>query len=212
MWWQAYARGKEIRHIDLEADEGRKAFHALVADADFVIESFTNAERARLGVTYDQLARINPALINVSITAFGTNGPKADWPATDLTVWAASGAHVLAGDADRAPVRTSVPQAFLHAGADAAGAALIALHARHNSGLGQHVDVSAQQSSAQAALSRRPDRTEQLGVDRPARSRRPGRDFSDQTHLAVQRRIRGHHVPVRSRVQRSQSPPSELGA
>ena len=58
----------------------------------------------------------------------------------------------LAGDDDRAPVRTSVPQSFLHAGADAASAALIALQARHATGLGQQVDVSAQQSAAQAAL------------------------------------------------------------
>ena len=153
LWWQAYARGKTGCALDLEGREGRARFHDLVAGADFVIESFP-AERAQaLGAGYETLAAINPALIVVSISPFGRTGPKADWPATDLTVWAASGAHALAGDADRAPVRTSVPQSFLHAGADAAGAALIALQARHVDGRGQHVDVSAQQSSAQAALS-----------------------------------------------------------
>jgi crotonobetainyl-CoA:carnitine CoA-transferase CaiB-like acyl-CoA transferase len=153
LWWQAYARGKSLRQLDLETDAGQAAFRELVADADFVIESWSSNERRRFNASYDQLAGINPGIICVSITPFGTRGPRADWPATDLTVWAASGAHALAGDSDRAPVRTSVPQSFLHAGADAAGAALIALQARHSSGLGQHVDVSAQQSSAQAALS-----------------------------------------------------------
>ena len=152
LWWQAYTRGKEIRELDLATESGLIAFRALAADADFVIDSFSSAERERLGLGYDALAEINPALISVSITPFGSSGPKADWPATDLTVWASSGAHVLVGDSDRAPVRPSVPQAWLHAGADAAGAALIALQARHRNGLGQHVDVSAQQSSAQAAL------------------------------------------------------------
>ena len=152
LWWQAYARGKSSCVLDLASAEGRGRFAELAADADFVIESFGSADARALGVDYETLSARNPALIVVSISPFGRTGPKADWPATDLTVWAASGAQILAGDSDRAPVRTSVPQSFLHAGADAAAAALIALQERHVSGLGQHVDVSAQQSSAQAAL------------------------------------------------------------
>ena len=153
LWWQAYSRGKQSLVLDLESDSGRERLIDLAASADFLIESYSNDEVRRLGLDYDTLQSLNPELIVVSITPFGRTGPKADWPATDLTVWAAGGAHILAGDSDRAPVRTSVPQSFLHAGADAAGAALIALQERHQSGAGQHIDVSAQQSSAQAALS-----------------------------------------------------------
>ena len=152
VWWAAYARGKQSTELDLQSSEGREAFLELVAQADFVIESWTLSEAQRLDLSYETLAKINPRIIVVSITSFGRTGPKANWPATDLTVWAASGTLMLAGDADRAPVRTSVPQTFFHAGGDAAGAALIALQERHNSGLGQLVDVSAQQSSAQATL------------------------------------------------------------
>ena len=152
LWWQAYARGKSSCVLDLAAGRDRERFLELAADADFVIESFSRQDARTLGVDYESLAAAHPHLIVVSISPFGRTGPKADWPATDLTVWAASGAHILAGDSDRAPVRTSVPQSFLHAGADAAVAALIALQERHRSGLGQHVDISAQQSSAQAAL------------------------------------------------------------
>lgn len=153
LWWQAYSRGKQSLILDLDSADGLAQLRDLVAGADFLIESFSNSDIKKLGLDYDSLAKLNPELIVVSITAFGRTGPKADWPATDLTVWAAGGAHILAGDDDRAPVRTSVPQSFLHAGADAAGAALLALQERHKSGAGQHVDVSAQQSSAQAALS-----------------------------------------------------------
>jgi crotonobetainyl-CoA:carnitine CoA-transferase CaiB-like acyl-CoA transferase len=59
---------------------------------------------------------------------------------------------VLNGDDDRPPVQVSVPQAYLHAGAEAAAAALIAHHERQRSGRGQHVDVSAQQAVSQATL------------------------------------------------------------
>ena len=80
----------------------------------------------------------------VSITAFGQEGPKSRWAASDLTVWAASGANIMSGDADRPPVAVAVPQAYLHAGAEAAVGALLAHAARERDGVGQHIDVSAQ--------------------------------------------------------------------
>ena len=149
--WQSYARGKASLEIDVAAE--RERFEGLVRQADFLIESYSHSKRQHLGLGYEQLAEINSRLIVVSITPYGAGGPRSDWPATDLTVWAASGALILGGDSDRAPVRTSVPQSFLHASGDAAGAALIALQERHKSGRGQHVDISGQASSAQAVLS-----------------------------------------------------------
>ena len=85
-------------------------------------------------------------------SAFGRDGPKADWAASDLTILAAGCSQALNGDSDRPPVRTSVPQAWLHAGAEAAVGALLALTERATSGRGQHVDVSAQQAVLQAAI------------------------------------------------------------
>jgi crotonobetainyl-CoA:carnitine CoA-transferase CaiB-like acyl-CoA transferase len=60
---------------------------------------------------------------------------------------------LLTGDSDRPPVRVTVPQAFLHAGAEAAVAALAAHHARERDGLGQHVDVAAQTAAMMATQS-----------------------------------------------------------
>ena len=72
----------------------------------------------------------------------------------DLVILAAGGPLLLTGDDDRPPVRLSaVPQAYLHASADGAVGALVAHHERVRSGLGQHVDVSAQQSVAMATQS-----------------------------------------------------------
>src|SRR3989442_1407810 len=99
------------------------------------------------------LTALNPALVYVSITPFGQEGPKAHYADSDLIILAAGGPLVLTGDDDRPPVRVSVPQAYLHASAEAAVAALIAHHERQRSGQGQHVDVSAQQAVAQATQS-----------------------------------------------------------
>ncbi len=150
LYWWAYARNKRSAVLDLETAEGQQRLRELAVGADFLIESDRPGSMARRGLDYEQLARLNPALIYVSITAYGQDGPKAGLAASDLTVLAAGGPLILYGDADRPPVRASVPQAFLHAGAEAAAAALIALHERTRSGLGQHVDVSAQQAVALA--------------------------------------------------------------
>ena len=149
--WHSYARGKQSLEIDI--DEERGYFEELLRQSDFVIECCSQEGRGRHALNYEQLEKTNPRLIVVSVTPFGTTGPRSDWPAIDLTVWAASGALILVGDADRVPVRIGVPQSFLHAGGDATGTALIALQERHRSGRGQHVDISAQSSSAQAVLS-----------------------------------------------------------
>lgn len=151
-WW-AYARGKRSITVDVETDAGREELKRLVRASDVLIESAKPGRMAALGLGYEALAREHPGLVYVSISAFGQDGPKAGYEATDITVSAAAGPMAFTGDEDRPPLRFGVPQAFLHAGAEAAGAALIALRERARSGLGQHVDVSAQQAFAQATQS-----------------------------------------------------------
>jgi len=97
-------------------------------------------------VDLDALRAADPALVTASITPFGETGPKTAWAATDLTIAASSGTMSLTGDRDRAPVRIGSPQTWHNAAVDTAGAVLMALHERQTSGLGQHVDTSAQQS------------------------------------------------------------------
>ncbi len=144
--WAAYARNKRGITLDLEREVDRTTARELVRRADFAIESSDPVERSRLGLGYQELSRENPALIVVSITAFGLDGPKAQWAASDLVVQAAAGNLLLQGDEDRPPVRVSSPQAFHHAAAEAAFGALIAHTERVRSGRGQHVVVSAQQA------------------------------------------------------------------
>ncbi len=150
LYWWAYNRNKRAITLDIERDAGRELLLRLVERADFFIESDNPGSLARHHLGFDDLAKINPALIYVSITPFGQDGPKASYADSDLIIMAAGGPLILAGDADRAPVRLGVPQAYLHASADAAVAALAAHHERMRSGLGQHIDVAAQQSVALA--------------------------------------------------------------
>ena len=140
----AMNRNKRSACLDIETDPDRAEFRRLVLGADILLESYPPGYLAERGLGYEDLARERPGLVVVSITPFGQSGPKASWPATDLTVTAASGVLVLTGDEDRAPLQISIPQAFCNASGEAAVGALLALAARERTGRGQHVDVSAQ--------------------------------------------------------------------
>ncbi len=152
-YW-SHNRGKKSVVLDLESDEGRAKLIELATGADIVIESAGPGVLDGKGLGYTELSSNNTALIHASISAFGGDGPKKDWLATDLTVAASSGQMWQTGDDDRAPLRISLPQAYYHPSIEAAGAILIALYERqHTSGLGQHIDLSGQQSLNQASQS-----------------------------------------------------------
>ena len=148
----AWARGKRSLALDLDRAAGRAELTRLAETADFLVEAEPPGRMRELGLDYDSLARANPALIQVSLSPFGGDGPKAHYAWTDLIVAAASGPMFLTGEPDRAPLRVSEPQAHAHAATDAAVGALVAHFERKHWGLGQHVDVSAQQSLTLATL------------------------------------------------------------
>lgn len=148
-WW-AWARGKRSAVLDLDAQADREELKRLALGADFLIESAAPGQMASLGLGYADLALTNPALIYVSISAFGQDGPKAHYAATDLIGLAAGSTLFLSGESDGRPLRVVIPQAGLHASADGALGALIAHFARAQSGRGQHVDVAMQHSTTLA--------------------------------------------------------------
>ena len=144
LYWAAMGFGKRSVVLDLAEEAGRADLHALLATADVLIETADPGEMSALGLGYDELKDRYPALIYVSVTPWGSDGPWADRPATDLTVEAAGGLVGLQGDGDRPPLPVGFPQAAIHAGVQAAADTAIALRERERSGLGQHLDVSQQ--------------------------------------------------------------------
>lgn len=164
--WQAYTLGKRVQVADWRRDVD--SLRQRLAVADVLVESAAPGELAALGLGRHALEALNPALIHVSVTPFGSDGPKAGYQATDLIATAASGHLYVTGSLERAPVRITTPQAHGHASADAAVGVLIALAERQRTGRGQHVDAAAQDSSTLALLSRGLDGV--LGQDRAVRS------------------------------------------
>ena len=146
-WW-AFNTSKRGITLDIRTDEGRTALLDLSARSDIVIESFEPGYMKKLGLGYDELSMTNPGIIMISITGFGQDGPYAGLNAPDIVVAALGGYMNLTGDPDRAPLRNSIPQQYLHASNDAAAATLIALWHRERTGKGQWVDISAHECTA----------------------------------------------------------------
>ena len=142
-WW-IHNRGKSSVVLDLATAADRERLLQLVESADALIESYDPGWLEAHDLGPEVLLARNPRLVVTSITPFGRTGPYINWSASDLIVAAMTGEMWLTGDPDRAPVRISSPQLFLHAAAEAASNTLIALWHAQETGQGQHVDVSAQ--------------------------------------------------------------------
>ncbi len=146
LYWWAYNNNKRGITLNLDTVTGREIFRRLLAAADFVIESFPPGYLDRLQIGYTALCEIHPRLILTSITPFGQTGPYRHLLASDLEIMAMSGTMSLAGEPDRPPLRVSLPQSPMWAGAFAAMGTLFAHYHREQTGEGQHVDVSSQAS------------------------------------------------------------------
>ncbi len=148
LYWFAYNSNKKGITLDIEQPKGQEIFKKLVASADFVIESFPPGYLEKLGISYKDFSPINKKLIWASITPWGSEQPYRDYKDSDIVVMGMSGTLYQTGESDGPPVQMSIPQACLHAGADAAVGCMVAYYHREKTGEGQHVDVSMQQSAA----------------------------------------------------------------
>jgi crotonobetainyl-CoA:carnitine CoA-transferase CaiB-like acyl-CoA transferase len=147
LFWFAYNSNKRGITLNIESADGKEIFKRLVKTADIVVESYPPDYLENLGLGYQVLEKINPGIILVSITPFGQEGPYKDYKAPDIVAWAMGGEMAPFGEIDRPPIRIGChSQAYLNAGADGAMGALLALYSRWNTGEGQHIDVSIQES------------------------------------------------------------------
>jgi crotonobetainyl-CoA:carnitine CoA-transferase CaiB-like acyl-CoA transferase len=140
----AYHAGKKSVTANLEHSDGRNIVASLARKADFIVESYPLGYLDSIGLGFDALSKENPRLIYASITPYGDKGPAKNYKWADINSWAAGGMMYLMGEEGRPPIQMSFPQAGLHAGGEAAVAALIAHWPRQRDGLGQKIVVNMQ--------------------------------------------------------------------
>lgn len=133
-------RNKRSILLNLADERGREIFFRLAEHADVVMESFRPGTAARLGVSYEDVQRINPIVVYCSLSGFGQTGPYARLPAHDIQ-FAAIGGMLPLDDRGRPAVPRYV-WADRQASTNAVTAILAALVARERMGIGQYLDVS----------------------------------------------------------------------
>ena len=133
---------KEFITLDLKSARGKELFRSMIAKADVVIENFSQGVMERLGLGYDALRQINPALVYASGSGYGRSGPMRDFPAMDIAVQAMSGLMSINGFEDRPPVKVGPAVADFIGGVHLYAGVVTALLERARTGTGRLVEVS----------------------------------------------------------------------
>ena len=138
--------GKEAVTLNLKAPEGKQLLLRMAAKAEILLENFSPGTMDSLGVGYDVLAAINPALIYATGSGFGISGPDRDNLAMDFTIQAASGIMSVTGTPDGPPMKAGPTLVDMMGGIHLYGAILTALFHRTRTGRGQLVEVAMQET------------------------------------------------------------------
>jgi crotonobetainyl-CoA:carnitine CoA-transferase CaiB-like acyl-CoA transferase len=128
--------------LELKTATGVELFKELVQHADVVTENFSVGTMDRLGLGYDELRKVNPAIVYASVTAFGQDGPYAPQRGYDMLAQAISGYMSITGERGGPPMRSGQSISDYYAGMLCAFGIVSALHYRHRTGRGQRIDMA----------------------------------------------------------------------
>jgi len=143
--FRAWNQNKLALAVDLKSPQGLEIVHDLVRKADVFVENFRPGRTRALGIDYERLAAINPRLVYMSVTGFGSSGPDYDHPGLDPLTQAISGTmaahsgmgHNGNGSSPRHPIYMTVPISDYGAATLSALGCILALRARQLTGKGQ---------------------------------------------------------------------------
>jgi crotonobetainyl-CoA:carnitine CoA-transferase CaiB-like acyl-CoA transferase len=136
-------RNKRGIAVNLKTEGGQELLRRLLTTADVVVENFTPGTMERLGFGYEELRKLNPALIYCALSGFGRTGPYAERRGFDLVAQGMSGIMSCTGEGPgRPPVKCGPPVTDIGAGVLAAMGVLAAYVHRLKTGEGQMVDTS----------------------------------------------------------------------
>jgi succinate--hydroxymethylglutarate CoA-transferase len=141
-FFQSFNRNKKSLTLDLKQPGGREVLHALVRDADAVLDNLRGDLPERLGLTYAALRHVNPRLVCSHLSAYGRTGARAAWPGYDYLMQAEAGYLSLTGEPDGPPARMGLSVVDMMTGLFAAFGLLAGVMAARQSGQGRDIDVS----------------------------------------------------------------------
>ena len=138
----AMNRNKRSLVLDLRNNSGKEVFRRLIDRADVVVENFRPGVMDRLGLSYQELAKVKPSLVYCAVSGFGSTGPYRNRGGFDLVGQGMSGLMSITGHPDSPPAKVGVPTTDISAGLLAANGVLCAYIHALRTGQGQMMDTS----------------------------------------------------------------------
>jgi formyl-CoA transferase len=135
---------KQSLTLNLKTEQGKELFRKVIEQSDVLLENFGPGALDRLGLGYDVLSKLNPRLIYATIKGFGTYGPYSGFKSFEPIAQAMGGAMSVTGFPENPPTFTFPAIGDSGTGMHMAIGILAALQQRHQTGRGQHVEVSMQ--------------------------------------------------------------------
>lgn len=142
LWFLSVNRNKQSIAIDQAHPHGRALIEDLIRSADVMLVNQPLPTLRKLRLDADVVRALNPRIVHVGITGFGTSGRRADWVCYDLIAEGYSGVMDLTGDLQGDAQKVGAPAADMLAGMDAAFATLAALLERQRTGQGKTIEVA----------------------------------------------------------------------
>ena len=142
LWFISVNRNKRSLALDYGKPEGAAVLRELIAKADVVVLNQPPRVSSKFGLDVESVRKLRPDIIYVSITGFGLDGERSDWPCYDLIAEGYSGVMDLTGEPGGEPQKIGAPAADMLAGQDAALGTLAALYSRTRSGRGRVIDIA----------------------------------------------------------------------
>lgn len=142
LWWKMLGRNKQSVTMNLSTVRGQELLKLMVADADVMIENFRPGTLERWGLSFPELAKINPRLVLARVTGFGQFGPQASQPGFGTLAEAMSGFAAITGEPNGPPTLPPFALADGVAAVTTAFGIMTALRAREITGRGQVLDTA----------------------------------------------------------------------
>ena len=134
-------RNKKSLTLNLKNERGKELLRDLIRKGDVVVENFRPGALDKLGFSWEEIHRINPAVIFASLSGFGQTGPRRSEPGFDVVIQGEGGIMSITGEPDGPPSKFGASIADITAGMLAAQGVLLSLYHREKTGVGQMVDV-----------------------------------------------------------------------
>lgn len=142
VWWQVQSRNKKSISLDLKTPQAQEIIRTLILECDVLIENFRPGTLEEWGLDPKDLLIINPRLIILRVSGYGQTGPYRDRPGFGVVAEAMGGLRHLTAEPGRVPVRVGVSIGDTLAALHGVIGILMSLHERHQSGLGQIIDIA----------------------------------------------------------------------